>query len=98
MRDFNDDELIDFVELTKDKPIDVRFIEYMPFSGNEWNTKKMVPFSEMKRFIRKKYPEFQKLVDKANDTSKVKLNYNILIHTADNLKSDFLNTAIKNKV
>ena len=31
MRNFNDDELIDFIELTKDKPLDVRFIEFMPF-------------------------------------------------------------------
>ncbi|KAL7287709.1 hypothetical protein TKK_0018098 [Trichogramma kaykai] len=70
MRDFNDDELVDFVQFTKDRPVDVRFIEYMPFSGNEWNTKKMVPFREMKKIIRKKYPEFQRLADKPNDTSK----------------------------
>ncbi|CAB0035898.1 unnamed protein product [Trichogramma brassicae] len=70
MRDFNDDELVDFVQFTKDRPVDVRFIEYMPFSGNEWNTKKMVPFLEMKKIIRKKYPEFQRLADKPNDTSK----------------------------
>lgn len=71
MRDFNDDELVDFVELTRDKPVDVRFIEYMPFSGNEWNTEKMVPFKEMKQIIKKKFPEFQKIDDKPNDTSKV---------------------------
>jgi GTP 3',8-cyclase len=29
----NTDEIIDFVELTKDKPISVRFIEEMPFNG-----------------------------------------------------------------
>lgn len=27
---FNDDEILDFIELTKEKPIDVRFIELMP--------------------------------------------------------------------
>lgn len=31
MRNFNEDEFIDFIELTKDKPLDVRFIEFMPF-------------------------------------------------------------------
>lgn len=72
MRNFNDDELVDFVELTRDKPLDVRFIEYMPFSGNEWNTKKMVSFSEMKEIIRRKYPELERLpADSPNDTSKV---------------------------
>ncbi|KAF1418945.1 Molybdenum cofactor biosynthesis protein 1, partial [Spheniscus mendiculus] len=33
MRGFNEDELLDFVDFTKDLPIDVRFIEYMPFDG-----------------------------------------------------------------
>jgi cyclic pyranopterin phosphate synthase len=33
MKGLNDDELCDFVELTKDKEVNVRFIEYMPFDG-----------------------------------------------------------------
>ncbi|NXO93577.1 MOCS1 protein, partial [Certhia brachydactyla] len=33
MRGFNEDEVLDFVEFTKDLPLDVRFIEYMPFDG-----------------------------------------------------------------
>ena len=41
---FNDNEICDFVEMTRDKPIDIRFIEYMPFSGNKWETQKMVSF------------------------------------------------------
>lgn len=71
MRDYNEDEITDFVDLTKNKPIDVRFIEYMPFSGNEWNTNKMVSYTEMTRIIKTKYPEFKKLADEPNDTSKV---------------------------
>ncbi|XP_044467125.1 GTP 3',8-cyclase, mitochondrial-like isoform X4 [Mangifera indica] len=47
MRGFNDDEICDFVELTRNKPINVRFIEFMPFDGNVWNVKKLVPYSEM---------------------------------------------------
>ena len=31
-------EMIDFVRLTLDMPIDVRFIEYMPFNDNQWTT------------------------------------------------------------
>ncbi len=34
MRGLNDDELGDFVEMTREKEVDVRFIEYMPFDGN----------------------------------------------------------------
>jgi cyclic pyranopterin phosphate synthase len=37
MRGFNEDELVDFVALTQDKDVNVRFIEYMPFDGNRWN-------------------------------------------------------------
>lgn len=33
MRGLNEDELLDFVALTEKKPLDVRFIEYMPFDG-----------------------------------------------------------------
>ena len=47
MRGFNDDEMRDFVNLTRDKPINIRFIEFMPFDGNVWNFKKLVPYSEM---------------------------------------------------
>lgn len=47
MRGFNDDEICDFVNLTVDKPINVRFIEFMPFDGNVWNVKKLMPYSEM---------------------------------------------------
>lgn len=35
MRGLNEDELPDFVALTEGLPLDVRFIEYMPFDG-EW--------------------------------------------------------------
>lgn len=33
IRGFNEDELLGFVDFTKDLPLDVRFIEYMPFDG-----------------------------------------------------------------
>lgn len=34
MRGMNEDEIVDFVEMTREKNVDVRFIEYMPFDGN----------------------------------------------------------------
>ena len=70
MKGLNDDEIIDFVELTRDKPIDVRFIEYMPFDGNKWNTKKMVSYKSMLEIINSKFPLVQKITDTPNDTSK----------------------------
>ena len=46
MRGVNDDELLDFVAMTEDAPINVRFIEYMPFDGNRWETRKVVSYAE----------------------------------------------------
>ncbi|PNT69092.1 hypothetical protein BRADI_3g49061v3 [Brachypodium distachyon] len=43
MRGMNKDEICDFVELTRHKPINVRFIKFMPFDGNVWNVKKLAP-------------------------------------------------------
>lgn len=68
---FNDDELIDFVSFTKDRNIDVRFIEYMPFSGNKWEVDKMVSYKEMLEKIKHEWPNFYPLKNQANDTSKV---------------------------
>ena len=51
MRGVNDDEIGDFVKLTKDKPINVRFIEYMPFDGNVWSSEKMVPWREVAQAV-----------------------------------------------
>ena len=35
-------------QLAKDSPLDIRFIELMPFDDNNWSTKKMVSYMEMK--------------------------------------------------
>jgi len=69
MRNINDDELTDFVEWTREMPVTVRFIEFMPFNGNSWNDDKMVPLAEMKERISEKY-NFIKLEDGPNDTTK----------------------------
>ncbi|XP_045499014.1 molybdenum cofactor biosynthesis protein 1 [Colias croceus] len=42
MKGFNDDEVCDFVEFTKDRNVEVRFIEFMPFTGNRWDDSRMV--------------------------------------------------------
>lgn len=47
INNLNSDEVLDFVELTKNTDISVRFIEYMPFDGNKWSTKKLVPSADL---------------------------------------------------
>ncbi|KAF7824472.1 GTP 3',8-cyclase, mitochondrial isoform X1 [Senna tora] len=70
MRGFNDDEICDFVELTRGKPINVRFIEFMPFDGNVWNVKKLVPYSEMLDTAVKRFTSLKRLQDHPTDTAK----------------------------
>ncbi|PWA44137.1 cofactor of nitrate reductase and xanthine dehydrogenase 2 [Artemisia annua] len=69
MRGFNDDEICDFVELTKDKPINVRFIEFMPFDGNVWNVKKLVSYAEMLDIVGKRYT-LKRIQDHPTETAK----------------------------
>ena len=52
MKGFNDDELRDFVMLTKDRKVDVRFIEWMPFSDNGWSKGRFLSYANMLRRIR----------------------------------------------
>ena len=76
IRGFNDDEITDFIRLTKELPITVRFIEFMPFDGNKWNIDNMVSYREIMDVISETYHlnTIKKLNDSANDTSK---NYRI---------------------
>ncbi|WIA12225.1 hypothetical protein OEZ85_012292 [Tetradesmus obliquus] len=70
-RGVNDDEVADFVELTRQQPINVRFIEYMPFDGNVWSTQKMVPYREVMARIAERFPEgLQRHQDPAGEVAK----------------------------
>lgn len=70
MRGVNDREVLDFVEMTRDSNVEVRFIEYMPFDGNKWSKGKMLSYSEMLDSIRERFPSLCKVQDHKNDTSK----------------------------
>ena len=72
---FNTDEIVDFVELTKNWDLNVRFIEEMPFNGiglrqtkEVWNYKKI--YTE----IEKNYKKINPLKNKESSTS---LNYKV---------------------
>lgn len=47
MRGTNEDEIIDFVKLIADRPLSVRFIEFMPSSG--WSEERFISIAEVKR-------------------------------------------------
>ena len=70
MRGLNERELASFVEMGRDKDLEVRFIEYMPFGGNKWSEGKMVSYKEMLDTIRKTYPGLHEVKGHRNDTSR----------------------------
>ena len=68
---FNTDEIIDFVELSKNKNIAVRFIEEMPFNGKgqrdmdeEWNFNKII------NHIKNHYKTVESVKSKKSSTSR----------------------------
>ena len=70
MDQVNIDSIFEMVEMTRDLPVSVRFIEEMPFngdlksfSGNFWNHQKIL------EHIRSKYPEIKKTLDPPNSTA-----------------------------
>lgn len=70
MNGYNDKEVVDFIEWTKNSPVHVRFIEFMPFPGNHWQPEKLITYKEILEAIQIKYPAIEKLNDEAHDTAK----------------------------
>jgi len=75
MKGENDDEIIDFIEFTKENKVHFRFIEFMPFDGNKWDWSKGISYKEMMLKVNSHYQgNVQRIEDRKNDTSK---NYSI---------------------
>ncbi|XP_047531362.1 GTP 3',8-cyclase, mitochondrial [Vanessa atalanta] len=69
MKGFNDDEISDFVELTRERKIDVRFIEFMPFSGNRWQDERLVSERDALAAARRAHPRLARDADDACRTA-----------------------------
>lgn len=69
MKGINDDEIADFIALTKEMPLHVRFIEFMPFDGNHWNKDKVYSTKLMLQQAEDSF-SFIKLKDALHDTAK----------------------------
>lgn len=55
MRGVNEDEILDFARFTQDRPVAVRFIEFMPFAGNEWSAGRLVTMAEILAAVEAEY-------------------------------------------
>jgi molybdenum cofactor biosynthesis protein A len=64
-----EDEICDFIQVTEKLPLHVRFIEFMPFAGNHWQSKQVVTAAQMLEIAKGKF-QITKLEDKKHDTAK----------------------------
>lgn len=77
MAGVNDDEILDFVDFVRDKPMNVRFIEYMPFKDNQWNPARVLSYTDMLETIRTKYA----LAPIETEPSAVAKDFQLVDHT-----------------
>lgn len=72
MKGFNENEIVDFIKLTQHLPLSVRFIEFMPFAGNEWDRSKMISQNEILSELENAFSseEIEKLEDEKNFTAR----------------------------
>ncbi|WP_196889107.1 GTP 3',8-cyclase MoaA [Aureivirga sp. CE67] len=67
----NTDEIVDFVALSKDRNLSVRFIEEMPFNGTgKRSMEEIWDYRRILKEIRKGFPEFETLTNEKSSTSK----------------------------
>jgi cyclic pyranopterin phosphate synthase len=69
MKGINEEEIIDFVRWTKDAPIHIRFIEFMPFDGNQWNSSKVITLQQILDKVSAEF-ELEALSRSAHETAK----------------------------
>ncbi len=65
----NDQEIVDFIKLTENKQISVKFIEFMPFKGNQWSWDKGVSEDTILETVRGTFGEIEKLNNPKHSTS-----------------------------
>jgi len=69
MKGLNDMEINDFIAWTKDSDIHVRFIEFIPFSGNRWTSNKVFTWQEILEVVESAY-KVERMADEKHDTAK----------------------------
>ncbi len=70
LRGVNDDEAADFAAWAAREPIEVRFIEVMPFDGNGWDRAELVSMDETRRAIEAVHGPLRPLVDDPHATAR----------------------------
>ncbi len=69
MKGVNEHEILDFVNLTREFPLHIRFIEFMPFTGNKWSSDQLFTHQEILNKLSTEF-DYIKLKDGKHDTTK----------------------------
>ena len=69
MKGFNENEINDFIGWTTHIPVQIRFIEFMPFSGNRWTGNKVFSMQDMFAEIGTQF-EYLPVENALHDTAK----------------------------
>ena len=77
MKGINDDEIPGFIEFVKERNLNIRFIEYMPFTSNGWNERVFISYQEIKSIVEENYS----LVEIKNGKHNVAKNFRIEGHS-----------------
>ncbi|WP_407506102.1 GTP 3',8-cyclase MoaA [Elizabethkingia miricola] len=80
MEDHNIDDIIPLVSLTRELPVDVRFIEEMPFNGTNAEVSLKWNYTRILDHIKTYFPGIEKIQDPKSSTS---YNYKIPDYTGD---------------
>ncbi|MCC6279693.1 MAG: GTP 3',8-cyclase MoaA [Saprospiraceae bacterium] len=74
----NTDDIVPLAKMTKDLPVDVRFIEEMPFNGGDhFNARPLWDYTRILDTLRQEWPDLEKIPDPPFSTS---MNYQIPGH------------------
>ena len=69
MKGRNENEIVSFVDFVKNRALNVRFIEYMPFKDNRWDESMVYSFAQMKAEIEKSF-QLEALPGQKSDVAK----------------------------
>lgn len=71
IKGMNDDELPEFIRFTEHHPVEFRFIEFMPFSGNKWDKSRCISHKEILSLAEQHYgSKVLRQIDGPNDTAR----------------------------
>ena len=71
LKGFNEDEIFDFVNLSDNLGVVVRFIEFMPFTGNQWLPSSFISSQDLRNIIETKYHLVKQPTSHDSQTSRI---------------------------